>query len=189
MDEILNAETICSATVIRGAHHVEKTGARGHYEVECRDADGNLKWADEIENTIMDQGKSYMLDNALNGGAVTVITPVMGLVTNAGFGGSYSSTDTYALHADFTESTVYTVGRKTMTWAAASGTTKVANSVTFIMNNTDTIKGCCVFFSANTTPGNTAAASSYLLSAGNFTGGDKPVINLDQIIVTYTFQI
>lgn len=40
----------------------------GLYTVECRDQDGNLRWAEEVQNALYDEGEFALLDIALRGG-------------------------------------------------------------------------------------------------------------------------
>lgn len=40
----------------------------GSYRVECYDRDGNLKWAEDCENALFDEGEFAILDIALRGG-------------------------------------------------------------------------------------------------------------------------
>lgn len=187
MNEILNPVDTCSATIIRAARLEEKLGARGHFDIVCTGPNGEIKWTAEIENQVMNEGKNYILDNSLAGSSFTTTGPKMSLVTNSGFS-AYSATDTYGTHAGWADSTAY-AARQAVTWSAASGGTKAAASVQFSITGTDTIRGCAVYFTTNTTPANTAAGSSFVLSAGDFTGGNKSVANLDTINVSYTFGI
>ena len=45
-----------------GASQNETVGIEGAYHVECRDADGNLKWTEEFPNLVNAIGKQLMLD-------------------------------------------------------------------------------------------------------------------------------
>ena len=60
----------------------EGMSAEGFYHVECRDAQGNLKWEEEFPNLVVAIGKQLMLDTLLKGSAYTVVGPFLGL-TNA----------------------------------------------------------------------------------------------------------
>ena len=42
----------------------ETVGVEGIYHVECRDAQGNLKWAEEFPNLVNAVGKQLMLVNS-----------------------------------------------------------------------------------------------------------------------------
>jgi hypothetical protein len=42
--------------------------AVGFYHVECYDKDGNLKWSEDAQNALMDEGEFAILDIALRGG-------------------------------------------------------------------------------------------------------------------------
>ena len=45
----------------------EGFGLKGYYTVECYDADGNLKWSDDIHNLVVTVGKNDMLDKYFAG--------------------------------------------------------------------------------------------------------------------------
>lgn len=187
MNEKLNPVDTCSAVVRRGGHSQETAHAWGNFEVVCTGPDGQVRWIEFVKNQVVNEGKNYILDNSLAGSAFTTTGPKMSLVTNTGFS-AYTSTDTYGTHTGWADSTAYTA-RQAVTWAAASGGTKAANSVSFSITASDTVRGCAMYFTVNTTPANTAAASSILLSAGDFTGGNKSVGSGDTIQVSYTFGI
>ena len=51
----------------------------GYYHVECRDAQGNLKWEEEVPNLVVAIGKQLMLDTLLKGSSYSVVGPYLGL--------------------------------------------------------------------------------------------------------------
>ena len=53
----------------------EGMGVEGHYHVECRDAQGNLKWTEEFPNLVVAIGKQLMLDTLLKGSSYSVTGP------------------------------------------------------------------------------------------------------------------
>ena len=62
----------------------EGMGVEGHYYVECRDANGNLKWTEEFPNLVVAAGKQLMLDTLLRtSGTYTTVGPFLGLINNS----------------------------------------------------------------------------------------------------------
>ena len=59
-------------TLQAGAAQNETVGVEGFYQVECRDAQGNLKWTQEFPNLVNSIGKELMLNTLLKGSAYTV---------------------------------------------------------------------------------------------------------------------
>lgn len=188
--EALNAGDGMDALVSSGGMFSAEAFASGHYEVVCRDKDGNLKWEDTIENLVTNIGGALALDTLLAGSAYTVTGPYMGLInTNAA---SAALGDTMASHAGWLEvgnanAPQYTAPRKTISFSAASGKSKASTGTyTFtIITNGGTVGGCFLVLGAgaSSTIDNT---SGVLYSAGAFTGGSKVVAVADTITVTYT---
>ena len=48
-------------TLQASAINNEIVGIEGHYHVECRDANGNLKWSEDFDNQVVQVGKIFML--------------------------------------------------------------------------------------------------------------------------------
>lgn len=167
--------------------------AQGVFTVECRDADGNLRWRDEFHNTVMTVGKNLALDTFLAGSAYTVTGPFMGLISSTSYS-SISAADTMSSHAGWleagaTNAPTYTSPRKTCAWSAASGGSKALSaSLSFAITGSGTIKGAFLAYGtgAVSTIDNT---SGTLLSAGLFTGGDRGVANGDTVSVSYSLAL
>src|ERR1700758_3284956 len=85
MKDVVKVESRVDASVIRGAALDDNLKAKGVYTFECYDAEGNLKWTDTLENTVMTEGKNLALDTFLAGSAYTVTGPYMGLISNVGW--------------------------------------------------------------------------------------------------------
>ncbi len=190
--EKAQAASVAVGGIAKNSASGEDVFARGFYKVTCLDADGNLKWEDEIENLVTNVGKVDLLDKYLAGSAYTAAF-YLGLV-DGGSAPTYNAADTMASHAGWTESTAYSnATRVAPTWNGATGTgggagtagtgSKASNAMSFNINATATIAG--TFLVTNSTKGGTTGT---LYSAGSFTGGNKSVANGDTLNVTYTAQ-
>jgi hypothetical protein len=174
----------------------EGMGVDGHYHVECRDANGNLKWEEEFPNLVVQGGKELMLNTLLRtSGTYTTVGPFLGL-TNATL--TPAATDTMTtLVGGGKEFTAYTVGgsavRGTAVFAAASSTgttpsnvtTSAATAITYtITGGGGTIYGCFLVTGSGAvnTQSNT---SGTLYSEGNFSVA-KATTAGDTVSVTYS---
>jgi hypothetical protein len=170
----------------------EGMGVEGHYYVECRDAQGNLKWTDEFPNLVVAVGKQLMLDTLLRGAAYTVAGPFLGLINN---NTTFAAADTMTSKT-WTELASYTVGGLAVRGTAAFGvatsagttpsnvTTSAASAITFTMTGTATVYGC--FLVTGTGAVNTISSTAgTLYSEGNFAVA-KAVTSGDTVAVTYS---
>lgn len=182
MKETVSALAIAAASLIAGAAMVEQANAEGFYTVECRGADGEIKWTDTIENLVTTVGKNAALDQVFSGTAFG--TPYLGLVDNASFS-AFAAGDTMSSHAGWIESTAYSnANRPTPSWGSASAGAKATTATAFNINATATINGC--FLTTNNTKGGTTGT---LYSCGSFSGGNRSVVNGDTLNVTYTASL
>ena len=183
--ESVDARGLTTACIARNVGNAEVAEAHGHYVVECRGADGLLKWRDEIENLVTTVGKNDALDKYLAGSGYTAAW-YLGLIGSTSYTTGPAVGDTAALHAGWTESSSYSQAtRPAAAWAsAAAGSKALSAPATFTMNASETIKGC--FLIANSTKGGT---TGILYSAGLFSGGDKPVQSGDTLSVSYTASL
>lgn len=177
-----------TAGVARGSGAETDAGAGGVFTVECRDADGNLKWSIEDHNLVMNGGLKHMNDTYFLGSAYTA-TWFIGLY---GPGASVNPLpgDTMASRA-WSEITPYSnATRPACSFAAAttadpSVITNSASPAVFNINATATIGGA--FLVSNNTRGGT---TGILFSAADFAApGDRTVASGDTITVTYTFNL
>lgn len=196
--EKANANSVTGASIQRGARHEENAEAHGRYFVQCRDANGNLKWEDHIENVVCTEGKNAALTHFLKGSAYTA-SQVMGLIGNV----TYTAPDaadvagaiaTSASANGWNESTASVAAARQIPsfGTAASGSLSLASNVTFSIIGTDTINGVFVLCrSAAGTAPTTAVAnqSGAIWSAGAFTGGAKAVSNGDTLSITYSTSL
>jgi hypothetical protein len=183
------------ATLQTNALDNEGVGVAGHYYVECRDKDGNLKWTDEFPNLVVAVGKELMLDTLLSGTSYTTVGPYLGLIS--GSSPSFLAADTMSSHSGWTEFTNYTVGgsavRGTASFSSATSsglspsnvTTKTASAITYTITGAGgTVGGCFLVTGsgASSTQGNT---SGTLYSAGAFSTA-KVTTAGDTVSVTYS---
>lgn len=183
------------ATLQTNAISAESVGVEGHYIVECRDAQGNLKWEEKFPNLVVAVGKQLMLDTLLKGSSYSVTGPYLGLIDGAS--PTFSAADTMSSHGGWSEFTNYTVGgsavRGTAVFASATSTgttptnvtTSAASSITYtITGGGGTVGGCFLVTGsgASSTQSNTGGT---LYSAGAFTTA-KVTTAGDTVSVTYS---
>ena len=182
------------ATLQANANIPEGMGVEGYYHVECRDAQGNLKWNEEFPNLVVAVGKQLMLDTLLRtSGTYTTVGPFLGLIGNST---TYAAADTMTSKT-WTEFTNYTVGgsavRGTAVFSAATSsgttpsnvTTSAATSITYtITGGGGTVYGC--FLVTGTGAVSTLSSTAGVLySEGNFATA-KAVTAGDTVAVTYS---
>lgn len=165
----------------------ESFAAKTHYEIECRDADGNLKWVEAFDNLIPNAGLNDVLDKYLKGSSYTAAFYV-GLL-QAAASPAIAAGDTMASHSGWTEFTGYTNSpdvRPTLTLGTVASqsvdnsASVAAFAVTLASPESSTIDGA--FICTDDTKGGT---SGVLFSAGFFSSA-KSVGNGDTLNVTAT---
>ena len=191
-EERAQARECNDASVVRGSGIGEHAEAHGRYEIECRGADGRLKWHETIDNVVCDVGKNLALDTFLAGAAYTVTGPFMGLISSVSYTG-VTAADTMVSHcwleAGGITAPTYSGNRKTAAWAAAaSGSKALSVALSFAITSTGTIKGAflCLGTGALATKDNTGGV---LWSTGLFNTGDKAVVNGDTLNVNYSTSL
>ena len=181
------------ATLQANAIIPEGMGVDGYYHVECRDANGNLKWEEKFPNLVVAVGKQLMLDTFLRtSGTYTTVGPFLGLIGN---NTTFAAADTMTSHT-WTEFTNYTVSgsavRGTAVFAAStsSGTTpsnvtsSTATAITYtITGGGGTVYGCFLVTGTGAVSTQSSTAGT-LYSEGNFAVA-KAVTALDTVSVTY----
>ena len=184
MDANAGATDGFNAALIAGGGMREGVEPHGHYLVECFDADGNLKWTDQIENLVVTQGRNFALDTLLSGSAYTA-SWFLGLVDGATTP-TYAAADTLASNPGWDENVGYSNATRpapNLSTAAAAGS-KSSTATAFNINAAGTIAGC--FLASNNVKGGTTGT---LYSVGSFTGGNRIVANGDTLNVTYTASL
>lgn len=185
MEDILSVEATASAGLHARPDATSFINPEGVFHVQ-HFRDGKLIWEDTFHNTVVDVGKRLILDTILGNSAAGAI--VMGLKGT----GSVAAADTQASHAGWNEvggtnAPTYSGSRKTPSFSAASGTSKTTSSaVSFSITSSGTVAGCFINIGGSATIDNTTGT---LLSAGDFSGGSRSVINGDTLSVTYTLSV
>jgi hypothetical protein len=173
----------------------EGMGIEGYYHVECRDAQGNLKWEDQFPNLVVAVGKQLMLDTLLKGSSYTVVGPYLGLIS--GTGNTFAAADTMSSHAGWAEFTPYTVGgsavRGTAVFGSASSsgltpsnvTTSAASAITYTITGGGGVVGGCFLVTGAGASSTISNTSGTLYSAGAFATA-KTTTAGDTVSVTYS---
>ncbi len=191
--EKMKAREHISASLISNPGAKDALGISGVYTAECFDKDGNLKWADTIDNHVATVGMDLMLDTLLAGSAYTTVGPYMGLISSVDWSATAVG-DTMASHAGWKEAGPtnlpdYSADRKTAVWsAAASGAKALSAALAFTFTSGGTVKGCFIVTGTGAVATHDSTAG-VLLSSGVFTGGDKVVANTDVLNVSYTLTL
>jgi hypothetical protein len=173
-DVIKAVDKYRSSLIGRGTVN-EELGLGFSFLVECFDKDGNLKWSDTFHNTVVTEGKNSVLDIYFDA-ATQITTWYLGLKGT----GTVDAGDTLASHAGWSEITDYTGNRAAITFGEPSaGSLAASSAVSFAITGTATVAGAFVASVATGTSG-------VLFSAGNFTEGNRSVINGDTLNVTPT---
>lgn len=172
----------------------EELAVEGYYHVECRDKDGNLKWADDLPNLVVAVGKQLMLNTLLTtSGTYTTVGPFLGLISNTF---TASASDTMASHT-WTEFTNYTVGGTAVRGTAVFGTatstgatpsnvtSSTASAITYTITGAGgTIYGC--FLVTGTGAVNTQSSTAGVLYSEGLFGTAKTTTAGDTVSVTYS---
>jgi hypothetical protein len=167
----------------------EAAQATGVYHVECHDKDGNLKWAADSKNLVVNEGLQYMAGSALT--SVTQITTWYLGLYGAGASNTPAAGDTMASHAGWTEVVAYSNATRvvaTLATATTANPSVATNSVApavFNINGTATVGGA--FLTSGSAKSGTTGT---LFSAADFgSPGDRSVVSGDTLSVTYTFSL
>ena len=174
----------------------EGMGIEGYYHVECRDAQGNLKWEEQVPNLVVAIGKQLMLDTLLKGSSYSVVGPYLGL-TKVSLTPAATDTMTTLVTTNAAEFTNYTVGgsavRGTAVFASSTSTgatpsnvtSSTATAITYTITGAGgTVYGC--FLVTGTGAVNTQSSTAgTLYSEGNFSVA-KAVTAGDTVSVTYS---
>ncbi len=172
----------CGATANRGAGVDDGRKLTTRYYIECRDANGVLKWTDAFHNLVVNEGLDDSLDKHLKGSGYTA-SFFVGLTDGTP---TPAAGDTMASHVGWVEVTAYDEAvRQTLTLGTVSGqsvSNSASKAVFTIDTNSTTIGGA--FVTTNNTKG---GSTGTLYGIGAFTAGDKSLDDDDTLSVTATF--
>lgn len=178
---------------------LEEGGAlRGHFEMVCRDAEGNVLWEEEFDNLLTQTGKALLLDQALAGSAYTA-AEYMGLISSVSFsavsGGDTMSAHPGWLEAGTTNVPTYSGSRLTSVWSAAttsgasaySASKQLSAGLVFTFTGSGTVQGA--FLCGGSGAANTIMSTAgTLFAAGTFTT-PQPVVATNTLTVTYSVTL
>lgn len=178
-----------TALVTRNGGMDNDAKATGVYKVECRDANGNLKWEAESKNLVVNQGLQDMNAKYFTGSAYTAAW-YLGLY-GAAASNTPAATDTMSSHGGWTEIVPYSNANRptctfgTPTTANPSVASNSASPATFNIDSTATVGGAFL-----TTSDVKNGSAGILYSAADFgSPGDRSVANGDTLTVTYTLSL
>lgn len=140
---------------------------------------GKLIYVDHFKNLMMDVGLNDMLDSYWGNASHLIYVGLTDATPTSPAAG-----DTMASHSGWVEDQNYSEGvRQTLSvgTAASKSIDNSAAPATFSMNATTTIGGA--FLTDSNVKGGT---TGILIAAGDFSGGNRAVINTDVIEVTVT---
>ena len=188
-NEKAKADDAVSSTLSVNAGSAEGSSAKGRYKVQCRDAQGELKWETEIEdNLVVNVGLKDMNDKYFSGSSYSA-TWYLGLITGPGV--TTSASDTMSSHSGWTEFTGYSQSTRpacsfgAATTANPSVITNSGSPASYSINATGTVGGA--FLTSNSTKSGT---SGVLFSEKAFSSpGDRSVVSGDTLTVSYSFSL
>jgi hypothetical protein len=143
------------------------------YQVECRGADGELKWTEDVTNVVTDEGANDLLDKYFKGSAYTAAW-FMGLAGT----GAKAAANALASHAAWAEVNPYTGNRPAITFGTTAARANAATAVSYACTGSATVAGAFVA-SVNT------GTAGKLYSVSDF-GTPRSVISGDTLNVTLT---
>lgn len=152
----------------------------GVFTITCRNKNGRVKWTDQADNLVVNEGLNHILDVVLLSGTQDT-TWFIGLTDGTP---TVAAGDTLASHAGWVEVTAYSEGTR----QAYSGTrtgqqvSNSANKASFSINANGTTMGGAFLTGVN------SGTAGTLLSVAAFTGGDKSADSGDTLEVTYNFS-
>jgi hypothetical protein len=187
--DLLQLGEIIGANMSAGTDANETSLVKGHYEIECRDSEGNLLWSDGFDNLVTTIGENEMLVSG-----VYALTSYMGLISSVSYTG-VAATDTMASHGGWLEaSSTNAPGYGTtrpgpLTWTLpTTGVLTTSSTQTYVVSGASgTIEGAFIVTGAGASA-TVGTATGVLFSAGALTT-PQPVINGNTITMTYTLTL
>jgi hypothetical protein len=150
---------------------------KAHFSIACLDADGKVKWSEEVDNLVLTAGKTDIVDKYLKGTAYTAAWYL--LLKGAG---SIVVGDTLASHSGWTELQPYAgTNRPAITWGTTASGSNTSSTVGISINATATVAG------AGITPVQTGTGG-LLYNAADFSVA-RSVVSGDTLNVTVTISV
>jgi len=152
-----------------------------HYRIECRDAQGRLKWTDEFANLVVTAGLNDSLDKHFKGSSYTAAWYV-GITAGTP---SFAAGDTMSSHGGWTEVTAYdetTRPALSLGSISAGSVDNSASKARFTVSTNGTTIGGAFITTSNTRGGTTGT----LYGGGAFSAGNKTLDDNDTLDVTIT---
>ncbi len=183
MKFLSKCKDVYNAVARRGARSAERAMIQGRWRVTCRRPDGSIRWVEEYDNLVVNEGLDYLLEAGLADGTQQSNWYVGLLGSSPSPAAGWTKTEVGA--ADFTAYSEATLPAWTPGAVSGQSVSNTASKASFSINaDTQTIGGAYLA-SANTKAVEGGAAVIY--SAGAFTGGNKSADNGDTLEVTATF--
>ena len=167
------------AVIGRALGAPERFQPKMHWHVECV-RNGNVIWADDGYNLIVNTGINDALEKWLKGSAYTAAFFV-GLAAGTP---TPAADDTMASHAGWVEVTGYdeaTRAALTLGSVAAMSVSNTASKAVFAINGTSTVGGA--FLTTNSAK---SGITGTLISIKAFSAGNRSVVSGDELRVTVT---
>jgi len=187
LEKAKSTEVITSSLVANNGTNTAVKGG-GVFRAECYDKDGNLKWAAESHNLVVNEGLQDMNTQYFKGATYSAAF-YLGLITGPGSGTTFIAGDTLAVHAGWTEFTNYSGSRKSVVFGTATSAdpSVISNSASpaqfAITGAGGVVAGAFLTTVASGTSG-------ILFSESDFQSpGDRTVVSGDTLNVTYTFNL
>lgn len=159
----------------------ENVAAHGRWTITCRRADGSIRWVEEFDNLIVNEGLNKMLTDTFKASGYTSAWYI-GLKQ----AGSVAAGDTMSSHGGWLEHSGYSESVRQTFVAGTVASQSVSNAASlaeFTMNTTYTVTGA--FLSTSNTKGGT---SGTLFAAGDAatprSGGASDVLQVSYTINT-----
>lgn len=188
---------IIQATLGTSGSTSESVGMEGMYHVECRDAEGNLKWTESHPNLVNAVGKQLLLNTLLRstGGATyATVGPFLGLIAGSP---TFAAADTMNNHVGWVEFVNYTVGGSNVRGTAvfspstssnvdSTNVTRIdATAITYTITGAGGVVGGCFLVTGTGAVNTQSDPNGTLYSAGAFATARNTSAN-DTVTVTYT---
>jgi len=151
-----------------------------YYEIECLDAEGNLKWNENFSNLVVTAGLNDSIDKHFKGSSYTASWYV-GL---SGSSPTFAAGDTMSSHAGWVEITAYSEASRealTLGTITSGSADNSASKASFSINGTVSVGGA--FITTGSTIGGTVGT---IYGGGAFSSGNRSVISGDTVNVTVT---